>query len=376
MLNNYHKYLDSYNKNIYINILKSLSEELSKINSFLDSIGENEDFKNINDLENYYTKIFTEELLVEHINFRIEKIHKALYLQIPKTHTKGNSYFHLTLKLSSEQIIYLDNLYDSMLSKLLKFYKHIFSKIDNYFISLNQDQLIKYQSILGEIKNEIKDFLIFVENREMVNKRKKLDIQHLSKIPFGSLFYVCHIDNISSILKLGILSHNFAHKNGLVKNDISDKSVNSLRNRFEQSLGGNIHDFAPLFLHLRNSTFFRWCKSEDKNNLILLKVNPHILLADNVAFSDGNAAVRTTKFYQNIDDFNKLNWQIIKEEYWSNYPDGKRIKCSEVLVRDKIQLHYINELLVYSEETLGKILPLFPNHLGILTSVNKQIYFQ
>jgi hypothetical protein len=375
MLNNNFTFLDNYNKNIYINILKILFDELSNVEKFLLLIGKNEDFKNIDNLEHYYNKIFTEKLLSEHINFEIEKIQKALYLQVIESHTKGNSSFHLILTLRSEQVILLDNLYDGILSKLLKFYKHLFSKIDNYFISFNKEQLIKYQSILDKIKNQVQTFIDFSENREIVNNRKKLDVQHLSKIPFGGLFYVCHIDNISSILKLGILSHNFAHKNGLVKNDNSDRAVNSLRNRFEETLGGNIHDFAPLFFNLRNATFFRWCKNENRNNLILLKINPHILLADNVAFSDGNAVKRTTSFYQNIDNFNKLNWQIIKDEYWTNYPDGERIKCSEVLVKDKIPLYYINELFVYSEETLDKILPMFPNHLGILTSINKKIYF-
>lgn len=374
-MNSNSQYLEKYNQNIYISILKLLFSELSDIELFLQSISDKNDFKNIDDLEKKYNSIFTHDLITKHINFKIDKIHKALYLRTPETFDKGNSYFHLTLKLSSNEIIWLDVLYNSVLSKLIKFYKHLFSKIDNYLISFNSEQLVKYQSVLTEIKKEVEVFLEFSENREIVDKRKKLDTQHLSKIPFGGLFYVCHIDNISSILNLGILSHNVAHKEGLVRNDISDQSVNSLRNRFEKSLGGNIHDFAPLFLHLRNSTFFRWCKSEDKNNLILLKVNPHILLADNVAFSDGNAAVRTTKFYQNIDDFNKLNWQVIKDDYWTNYPDGKRIKCSEVLVQHKIPLYYVNELLVYSEETLDKILPLFPNHLGILTSVNKKIYF-
>jgi hypothetical protein len=369
------QYLEKYNQNIYINILKLLFSELSEVEFFLQSISDKNNFKSIDDLEKQYTAIFTHDLITKHINFKIDKIHKALYLRTPNTFDKGNSYFHLTLKLNSEEIIWLDTIYNSVLSKLIKFYKHLFSKTDNYFISFNAEQLIKYQSVLTEIKKEVEVFLEYAENREIVDRRQKLDIQHLSKIPFGGLFYVCHIDNISSILKLGILSHNVAHKDGLVKNDISDQYVNSLRNRFEESLGGNIHDFAPLFLHLRNSTFFRWCKSENKNNLILLKINPHILLADNVAFSDGNAAVRTTKFYQNINDFNKLNWQIIKDDYWTNYPDGKRIKCSEVLVQDKIPLYYVNELLIYSEETLDKILPLFPNHLGILTSINKQIYF-
>jgi len=117
------------------------------------------------------------------------------------------------------------------------------------------------------------------------------------------------------------------------------------------------------------------CKNMDKSNLILLKVNPHILLTDNVAFSDGNAAVRTTNFYTNIEDFNKLSWNVIQNEYWTNYPDGKRIKCSEVLVKNKIPMYYITDLLTFNQESLEKILPLFPNHLGINVSINNRMYF-
>lgn len=121
------------------------------------------------------------------------------------------------------------------------------------------------------------------------------------------------------------------------------------------------------------------CKNKDKNNLDLLRVNPHILLANNVSFSDGNAATKSTHFFSSIQDFNKLNWQLIKEGSWYNYQfgieDGRRIMCSETLVHKKIETYFIDDIFVYDEVVLDKILPLFPNHLGIMTSVNKNLYF-
>jgi len=374
-LSNSTQYLESYNQNVYLNILDYLYSNLSRVESFLFDIDRNSSFKNIDNLTEIYYKIFSNENTNQHINFKIDKIYKSLYLTNPGPKDKGNSYFHLTLILKSDTIQWLDNLYNNILSRVVKFYKHLFSKIDNFFITLNSEQVLKYRSILNNINEEIKKFLTSNENREIIAKRKQLSEQYLSKIPFGGLFYTAHLDNIKSILELGILSHNIAHSKGVVNVDISMQQVNERRNRIEPTLGGNIHDFAPLYINPKNPMLYYLCANGQRENLILLKVTPQILLADNVAFSDGNAAVRTTNFYTNIDDFNKLNWTIIKDNYWTNYPDGKRIKCSEVLVQDKIPIYYVTNIFTYSEATLEKILPLFPNHLGIETYINKQLFF-
>ena len=373
------KFIDSYNKNEYIKILKILIKELPLIEQFLKSINEKNDFKNIDDLEEYYNTVFCQKIIEEHFDFKISKIYKPLYLRNPGPHTKGNSYYHLTLKLESESILWLDNLYGNLLQRFVKFYKHLFSKIDNYFITLNDSQLKAYQTFLDKIKKEVQLFLKYSDNRETLAQRKKLNPQDLTKIPFGGLFYITHIDNIKSILKLGILSHNLAHQNGFVNTDISNQSVNARRDRFELELGGTIHDFTPLYFKHKNPMLYTLCKNRDRDTLVLLKINPHILLAKNVAFSDGNASVKSTSFYKDINDFNKLNWTLINKGSWYNYEfgiqEGRRLMCSEVLAKEKIPSYYIDEIFVYSEQTLEKILPLFPNHLGINSSVNKSLYF-
>jgi hypothetical protein len=106
-----------------------------------------------------------------------------------------------------------------------------------------------------------------------------------------------------------------------------------------------------------------------------LKINPNILLEKDIAFSDGNAAVTGTRFYKDIEDFNRLDWLVIKQEYWTTHPDGKRIKCAEVLAKDYIPLHYIDEIYVYDQNALDQVLPLFPNHLSITIRVDPGFYF-
>ncbi len=372
--------LDCYNENIYLNILKFLFDELNQVEAFLNSIVKNQEFNKIDELEKLYENIFSNDLLVNHISYKVSKIVHSLSLwRNEENLDRSNSYYHLTLTLKSETIVELDKIYSSVLLKILRFYKHLFSKIDNLSVTFKAEQIEAFNSILNKVKDDTKKFLEYSERREVIGNRLKLDEQKLSKIPFGGLFYITHIDNIESILKYGILSHNQAHQKGLVKVDISNQTVNARRNRFVSILGGNIHDYSPLYFNHKNPMLYTLCKNKDKNTLVLLRINPHILLIDDVAFSDGNAASSSTHFYKNIDDFNKINWSLIKQGSWYNYEfgieEGRRIMCSEVLVKNQIPLFVINDIFVYDEKVLDRIIPLFPNHLGIKTFVNKSMYF-
>src|SRR5690606_35748289 len=97
-------YIDSYNNNDYIKILKLLQDEMAAIKNFLTSISQDNSFKEITDLEKFYNNIFSQEVIEKHIFCKISQVYKPLYLSNPGPHSKGNSYFHLTLKLVSEEI--------------------------------------------------------------------------------------------------------------------------------------------------------------------------------------------------------------------------------------------------------------------------------
>lgn len=367
--------LEDYQANLYLMVLRQLSECLPKVKEFIARAETERDPGQLEQLAGFYETLMGAAPASAHLRFEIARVYKPFYLRDPGPFDKHNSYYHLTLQPASSSIIALDALYGGRLSHILKLYLHTFSKINHYFMDFEQAQLTKYAILLEQVGKEINLFLENTAHREILEQKEKLKEQHLSRIPFGALFNVAHIDNLPGIMQLGILSHNKAHGEGMVRMDISNQSVNNLRDRVAASLGSNLHDYAPVYINPRNATFYYWCKTKPKTEVVLFKINPNILLAPDVAFSDGNAAVSSTQFYQNIDDFNRLDWAGIHEEWWANHPDGKRIKCAEVLVKGLVPLHYIDEIYVYDQVALEKVLPLFPNHLSIRILVNPAFYF-
>ena len=118
--------LDCYNENIYLNILKFLFDELNQVEAFLNSIVKNQEFNKIDELEKLYENIFSNDLLVNHISYKVSKIVHSLSLwRNEENLDRSNSYYHLTLTLKSETIVELDKIYSSVLLKILRFYKHL-----------------------------------------------------------------------------------------------------------------------------------------------------------------------------------------------------------------------------------------------------------
>lgn len=368
------QYIKPYNDNLFIKLIIHINNGLNEINGFMGTILKKDNVKDLEDLVKIYKEIFTKSIITKHISFKIERIYKSLYLCNPGPFNKGNSYYHLTLSIKTEEIDGLDKIYDSRLTKLIRFLKILFSNIDNFYLAKDVNRIVKYRLFLLEFQKDIGTFIESTLNRDIIAKRDKLNPDDFNRIPYGGLFYMAHIDNLKSILEIGILSHNLAHSKGIVNVDISNREINEKRKRIEPKNGHSIHDYAPLYITPKNPMHKSLDQKQVVENIVFFKINPHILLEKNVLFSDGNAAEESTKFYNTISDFNRLNWECIQDTYWETYADGKRVKCSEVLILNQIQNYYINEIYCRSEGTLFKILGLFPNHLGIKISTEKDIF--
>lgn len=61
------KHIDSYNDNDYIKILELLQDEMAVIENFLASISQNDNFREIDDLEKFYNNIFRQQVIKKHI---------------------------------------------------------------------------------------------------------------------------------------------------------------------------------------------------------------------------------------------------------------------------------------------------------------------
>ncbi len=367
--------LDAYNDNVYLKVCGELIHGMREVRLFLAQILEHSAYSTIPKIIDIYQRIFDKLSFEKEIEFSIQRMYKVHFFRDPGQMDRTNSSYHIKLKLLSDTLIDLDELYEGKLSGLLHVFKHLFTKLDNLYSDQNPTKATKYLSIAKDIESELSHFLEASEKRTTLAQRKKLQETHVSKLPYGGLFYIAPISNLPGILERGILSHNKAHGDGVVVSDISNLQVNERRKRPIDLTGRAIHDYAPLYINPKNPMLYQKCINGEKDNLVLLNVLPQLLLAETVLFSDGNAASQSTKFYKDLEEFNRLPWECINDEVWSRHADGKRFRCAEVLVPDRIPTPYISEVLCPSERALAKVVKLFPNHFGIRTKIEPTMFF-
>jgi len=199
-------------------------------------------------------------------------------------------------------------------------------------------------------------------HQEKVKQTNKIET-FLNDFGIEYIYHMTHKLNLESILANGLLSHNIAHSKGLTKTDISDERVN--RRRIA------IHDYVPFYFNPKNPMLYK--RRDIQKEIIILCIDINVL-QNKFQFTDGNAASSSTRFFSDINDLEKLNWSIINSEYWSDFVDGKRIRCSEILIPKEVKLESIKKIFCYNSETIsyvkGKIVK-----RDIEIEINRDFYF-
>ena len=206
----------------------------------------------------------------------------------------------------------------------------------------------------------------------------------LERYSIKELFHMTHKSNIVSICKCGLLPKNEQELGlGITPVSIAIESVQRRRMRKTLDNGTRIdvHDYVPLYFArdtpmwyvLMHAAPSKGRRALQKGDLVFLCINAELTFRHSgVWFSDGNAASHRTRYYRNINDLAKLDWDTIwsPNEYPNCYQDEwKRKKASEVLVPGCIPLVYIDRLDVQTEETktelIGELNAMTENESGI-----------
>ena len=166
----------------------------------------------------------------------------------------------------------------------------------------------------------------------------------IEKNTLYSLDHMTHINNLNSILKYGLLSHNNPYK----QVDISNFEVNSRREVREGVYGRKIHDYVPFYFNPRNAMMYR---NKDLP-VIILAFNSELIYQNNVLFTDKNAATYGVRFYNNKNDFNKIQWDIVQSNSWYNKDIiVKQTMMAEVLVYNQVPISHLEYIYVKNEYT-------------------------
>ena len=207
-----------------------------------------------------------------------------------------------------------------------------------------QDELLKKQKEeterlrLAEIEKKKKETSEKV--LEFVSDTNKDSL--LSNYGIEYLYHMTEVSNLENIFKHGLLSHNEAHSKGLNQTDIALPEVHQLRAGKTPIYGISLHEFVPMYFNPRNPMLF--LRKDLENRIVIIAIDRRAIYQDKSMFSDGNAANKPTRFYNDLSDLDKLNWTCIQDDYWPNYQDGKRVKCAETLTHPKITIKHIQKI--------------------------------
>ena len=188
------------------------------------------------------------------------------------------------------------------------------------------------------------------------------------------LHYIVEINNMPSILRLGILSHNNIKNTPHIT--IANQEVQELRAKKAVPPGDRkLHDYANLYICARNPMLYALLS--DREKLCVLKINTDVLDLPNVVITDGNAA-------RNIASFKKSpeGLSIIKKDtvFANNWNDPDRIKkdwmvfskCAEVLVPDCVEPKFIQGAYVSNDQSKDRLIKIVPN---LTVTVNRDLFF-
>ncbi len=197
------------------------------------------------------------------------------------------------------------------------------------------------------------------------------DLQQIRRTGIQYLYHMTHMSNLPSIWTYGLLSHTEAHERGMINVDISDPHVQDRRSWRSTIDGLPLHDYVCLYFSPRNPMLYR--RKDQQHDIILLAIDPCVLLEEETLFTDGNAAAHDTQFYKGTAQLARLPWQIIHAHYWNDYPDGKRIKCAEVLVYSHIDVHNILKIFCYTSQQQAQCQQITQGSIAV--QINTSQYF-
>jgi len=175
--------------------------------------------------------------------------------------------------------------------------------------------------------------------------------------PVKELYYITHINNVPSILRRGILSHELIEEGNVPFTPIYDAEIVSRRHNIKAPDGRTLWSFANLYFQPRNPMLFRVLLSADKTDVVVLGVQMSILNKPDIFISTGNAAHSLSDILP-AREGKKAIPQIRKDidkEYWTQEVGSKRKIMAECLIPGIIPPELITEIYVANQDVVDKL---------------------
>jgi hypothetical protein len=178
-----------------------------------------------------------------------------------------------------------------------------------------------------------------------------------TKHPIKGLYYITHINNISSILERGILSHKLVEEQHVPFTPVYDAQIVSNRRERLAPDGNSLWEFANLYFQPRNPMLYRVISEKDKKSIAIVSVSPRVLSVPGAFVTSGNAASPLSDILSVREGLEIITqmWDIINSDWWREEDGSKRKIMAECLVPGVVPPEFIHSIYVTSRNIADDI---------------------
>jgi hypothetical protein len=182
------------------------------------------------------------------------------------------------------------------------------------------------------------------------------------------IYRMIHYTNLEYILQNGFqcATSPLANPNYIA---IGDSGLIQDRNTYKVPIippNSDLGIYIPFYFGMRSpmllciKTGYKGVKKYPQEDIIYLCCDVQQVVNSGVewCFTDGQAKRTTTKFFNNLDDLDKVDWLTVYAEQWKDTDedyDKMRRKQAEFLVKESLSAGVISNIVVYNERGLQKI---------------------
>lgn len=182
------------------------------------------------------------------------------------------------------------------------------------------------------------------------------------------------MENIPSILQLGILSNRRASK--VRHTSVAMQKVQERRAKVVVPGGRKLHEYANLYVCARNPMLYS--RQAQHLDLCVLRVSTDVLDIPGVVITNANASSDYVRFVAAPAGLSIVDREATFAEYWTDQDPiiqwrKKSAKCAEVLVPDKVAPKFIVGAYVSCQHGVERLNAL---GTGLAVTINGHMFFR
>ncbi|MBW1716435.1 MAG: DUF4433 domain-containing protein [Deltaproteobacteria bacterium] len=183
------------------------------------------------------------------------------------------------------------------------------------------------------------------------------------------VYHLTHVVNLSSIIQSGgCLSFNQKQDREISHVDIAYERIQDRRARTLVPCGprGCLHDYVPFFFAPRPPMLYAihagYVEGYEQGQAPLIHLVTTAQAVNNSGsewvFADGHATMTVTEFFDDLDDLDQVDWEVMESRYWNDtptLPDRKRRRQAEFLVKDFCPWELFSEIGVINSKIESRV---------------------